>query len=320
MLNNFIKYFKKIYLPNNSTLIIALSGGSDSVALTHLLGLTKNIHTHNLVIAHINHNFRDAKEHEKDIDLVKEIASSYSLKLHIETISKDEYENSNIEATARLLRYNILNDIASQYENSYVVLAHTKDDQIETTYMRFLALSGYEGLAGIKERRDVFIRPLLNFSKANLESFLLENNFRWCLDITNNDPKYLRNLARQNLVKLNKIDAGFSKALLNLNSKMKEVEDSINFYIEEAWQFVWLEENAVVYSLDLIESYPALIQKKLLLKGCNLLGRGKLAKDYRLKDSMFNNLVYSKNNPIVFKNKLFTLHRQKRLLILSLTL
>ena len=190
-------------------LIVAVSGGADSVALLHLL---LEAEYRNLVVAHFNHRLR-GKASEGDAAFVEKLAKK--LQLPIETGAGDVRKlatkrKSSLETTARAVRYAFLAKTARKHRARTVVLAHHADDQVETCLFNFLRGSGIAGLCGMKpkSKRTVdgikleLFRPLLGTPKADLLGYLKERKIRFREDATNAVAEASRNKLRLKVLPL----------------------------------------------------------------------------------------------------------------------
>lgn len=200
----FIRHVKKNFPRiRGQRVLLAVSGGMDSMALLHLLldigpeqGITP-------IVAHIDHNLRS--DSRRDARFVDNFCQEHGLECFIEEIPKDLWKEKtgNREEVARNERYRILDKIAKRDRIRYVMTAHHRDDQVETVLMRILDRgSGLRGLAGISEvmvRNSVsYIRPLLPFPRKDIEVFM--QGKRWVDDVTNADISFRRNLFRHRVI------------------------------------------------------------------------------------------------------------------------
>lgn len=237
-----IKRFKKhieFRFPflKTSKLLIALSGGIDSVVLTHLchkLGL-------NIALAHCNFNLR-GNESDADESFVLELAENLDLEVFIQnfdtTLYAKEHKRS-IQMAARELRYNWFEELAEQLKFDYILTAHHADDNLETFLINFTRGTGLEGLTGIPEINGKFVRPLLPFSSIDIESFAKANHIKWRDDSSNKSVKYLRNKLRHEVVPILKeinpsLLQSFQSTLNHLNDTADIVEESTNAVLKRA--------------------------------------------------------------------------------------
>lgn len=199
MLERFKNHIQKkfSYLQHES-ILIALSGGLDSVVLTHLM------HKMNpdCTLAHCNFNLR-GKESDLDEAFAKELGNQ--LGLEVETTSfatqkKATEEKISIQMAARELRYQWFDQIAKRRKIKYILTAHHKDDVLETFLINLTRGTGLEGLTGIPEKNGAIIRPLLPFSKEELQKYAEENAITWREDQSNASNKYARNKIRHQII------------------------------------------------------------------------------------------------------------------------
>ncbi|MBP0905787.1 tRNA lysidine(34) synthetase TilS [Mariniflexile gromovii] len=231
MINNFQSHINsKLPFLKHSKLLLAISGGIDSVVLAHLchsMGL-------NMALAHCNFNLRGA-ESDTDEDFVLELAEDLDLEVFIESFDTKAYAKDHklsIQMAARQLRYNWFKTLADQLQFDYVLTAHHADDNLETFLINFTRGTGLEGLTGIPEVNDVFVRPLLPFSRADIEAYAKAHKLKWVEDRSNNSTKYLRNKLRHDVIPILKeinpsLLDGFQKTISHLQGSSDIVDDSI---------------------------------------------------------------------------------------------
>ena len=228
---------KRLGFLNQSKLLIAISGGIDSVVLTHLchkLGL-------NISLAHCNFNLR-GKESDADEGFVLELAENLELEVFVQRFDTELYAKDNkrsIQMAARELRYSWFSELAEQLKFDFILTAHHADDNLETFLINFTRGTGLEGLTGIPEVNDKFVRPLLSFSSKVIETYARTNNIKWRDDSSNKSVKYLRNKLRHEVVPiLKEINPGllqsFQTTLNNLNESSEIVEESIDVFLKKA--------------------------------------------------------------------------------------
>ncbi|WP_299063520.1 tRNA lysidine(34) synthetase TilS [uncultured Polaribacter sp.] len=213
-------------------LLIAISGGVDSVVLTHLLS-TLNF---NISLAHCNFNLR-GKESDLDETFVKELGK----KLNIETFTihfkTEEIAYKNKQSTqiaARELRYNWFQELIKAHNFEFVLTAHHADDNLETFLINLTRGTGLEGLTGIPEINGHIVRPLLKFSRVEIINFAKENSIVWRKDKSNASTKYVRNKIRHQIVPvLKEINPNLLETFANTSTYLKESQAIIEDKIEE---------------------------------------------------------------------------------------
>lgn len=188
------------------TVVVAVSGGADSVSL--LCGLHE-LRAENasgkLIVAHFNHRLRPAAD--DDARFVEQLAEQLDLICEV-GVAEEPVKVSGgdgVEAEARSARYAFLLQTAQKYGARFVATAHTADDQAETVLHRVLRGTGIAGLAGIPRVRALseavtLIRPLLEFTRADVVEYLAARRQSFCLDESNEDPSYTRNRIRHALL------------------------------------------------------------------------------------------------------------------------
>lgn len=170
--------------------LVALSGGVDSVVLLHLLNVTAESFGISLHAAHLDHAMR--AESAADAEWVEGLCKGWQIPVSV-VRAEAALEN---EADAREARYRFLYDTARAKECARIATAHHADDQIETVLFRMMRGTGTRGLAGIPIKRDRLIRPLLRFHKHELEAYARENGLNYREDATNRELHYTRNRIR----------------------------------------------------------------------------------------------------------------------------
>lgn len=198
--------------------LVAVSGGPDSVALVHLLHHLAPTLGIRLQIAHLNHGLR-GEEAEEDARFVQRLGESLGLAV---TVGKAELRSSaghgSLQEAARKARYRFLREVAERQGASRIAVGHHQDDQAETVLMRLLRGSGVEGLAGMAPVRQLVagsaitvIRPLLEVSRRELHGYLHRHHLPFRQDTSNLQPRYLRNRIRLELMPL--LEAGYNPRL-----------------------------------------------------------------------------------------------------------
>lgn len=191
--------------------LVAVSGGPDSVALLHILhGLKDELKLH-LEAAHLQHGIR-GDEAEEDARFVAQLAARLQLPFHLKEIELPKMKaaagKGNLEALARAERYRFFAEIARARKLDKVATAHTRDDQAETVLMWFLRGAGLTGLAGMAPVHQsvtaggtlTVVRPLLEISKSEIIRYLNDKQLEYRLDRSNQDPALLRNWLRLDLL------------------------------------------------------------------------------------------------------------------------
>ena len=178
----------------NPKILVAVSGGVDSVVLAHLVSNCG----YDFDMAHVNYKLRGT-DSDLDESLVSDLAHALRVNLHT-AIKPIKPGASGIQEKARNLRYTWFEALIAKHDYDVVLTAHHADDQLETLFMRLSRGSGLEGLGGIRAKNGFLIRPLLPFFKTELVAYAKANKLKWREDISNKSTKYLRNAIRHNLM------------------------------------------------------------------------------------------------------------------------
>jgi tRNA(Ile)-lysidine synthase len=241
--NRAIEEFWRKNCPQSCGVCVALSGGSDSVALFYLLaemagllGITK------LGIVHVNHALR-GKESNRDARFVRRIARLAGVSFHMKEIDKNSIPVNGIEEWARNQRYAFFKEVIKTHAYDFVATAHTANDQAETMLLRLMRGSGISGLIGIAPiREDGIIRPLLGIKKDSLRKWLGKENRSFCEDSTNADVAYTRNWVRHEIMPvLEKKEPALVQHLVNVADNASAV-NRILYPITNNW----IHNNVVV--------------------------------------------------------------------------
>jgi tRNA(Ile)-lysidine synthase len=198
-------------LRENDRVIVAVSGGADSLALLHILnGIDMEL---DLVAVYIDHQLRpEETPHEQKI--IKDSCLALKIPFKVSTVNVNELVaqgKHSPEEAARILRYRSLDGLRQECGAKVIAVGHTADDQVEEFFIRLIRGSSSKGLSGMRPKRDHIIRPLLFENKVLLTDFLSELGVPWCLDSSNLDRQFLRNRVRLDLLPL--LEEEFNPAL-----------------------------------------------------------------------------------------------------------
>lgn len=200
---------------------VAISGGLDSVTLASLfVGVDCS-----LSLVHCNFELREA-ESDQDEQFLKEFAGQHNLPLHIAHFNTKAYATTHklsIQMAARELRYTWFEELIAKNTLDYIATAHHADDAVETMFINLSRGTGLKGLLGIPAVNKKIVRPLLKFSRNQIESYAKKHDIKWREDSSNASDAYLRNQIRHHLIpQCNKISADFSAQILATQVHLKE--------------------------------------------------------------------------------------------------
>lgn len=198
---NSVKNFltKNIKDINKKTFAVAYSGGIDSQTALHIIYKLKKELGFNLIIIHINYNLR-GEESKKDELFARNIAKKYNLNIYIKEIKEGSYNKKNIQNEARKDRYNFFEELFSKNIFDYLIIAHNKDDFVETIIYRMIKGAGADIYNCLKKKNNYILRPILNFYRTDIENYAKENNLEYREDASNKKNKYARNKIRNLII------------------------------------------------------------------------------------------------------------------------
>ena len=227
-------------------LLLAVSGGIDSMVLMHLFQQLN----YDIAIAHCNFQLR-GNESDADELFVKSEAAKFSIPNYFIRFDTENYSKKNklsIQLAARKLRYDWFQELLLENQLDYLVTAHHLDDNVETFLINFIRGTGLEGLTGIPAHNGNIIRPLLPFSREEIETYAKANNIQWREDSSNASDKYFRNKLRHDIVPiLKELNTGFLDSFQNTLNHLQQVES----LVEDASKLVY--EKVVVVKENQLE-------------------------------------------------------------------
>ncbi|MGL5440258.1 MAG: tRNA lysidine(34) synthetase TilS [Filifactoraceae bacterium] len=189
-------------LEEGDSVLVALSGGPDSVCLIRLLADLRERYSLKIYSFHLNHQIRGVDAHKDALYALKLSESMgipcFTLSLDVPELSKSK--KTTVEEEARNQRYIAMNKIADKLNIKKIAVAHNLDDQSETVVMRLIRGTGLNGLKGMEYKRDRIIRPLMDADKKSILKYCEENKINPCVDKTNLEDEYTRNKIRLKLI------------------------------------------------------------------------------------------------------------------------
>lgn len=274
----------KNYINENEPVVIALSGGVDSMVLFNIM---HSFHS-NIIIAHVNHNKRDASFNE--YEELKEMAKHKNVLF--EGITLDDL-NGNFQEEARNKRFEFFLNIAKKHHASKVLLAHHADDQIETILMRLTRGSSFTGYAGIKETRVIdgisILRPLLDIDKSHILNYAKEHNVSYFEDSTNIEDDYTRNRFRHYVVpELRKENATLTQKTAQYSDYLSMADE---FILDQRDVFLQSHFNGEAVSLEDFRVLHTILQIKVLKYIINLKSHDSVEVSYQQYHDMISLLL-----------------------------
>ena len=221
-------------LKNDDCIIVATSGGPDSMCLLHLLCELKDKLSLKLIVAHVNHKLRS--ESEEEAAFVREVCLENNLIYEYMEIL--EYNDDNLENDARIKRYEFFDKLVKKYHAKYLMTAHHGDDLMETILMRLTRGSSLKGYSGfrkeLKEENYTIVRPLITETKKDIEEYMDDHHYKYYIDQSNFSEKYTRNRYRMHVLPfLKKEDPKVHHKFLKFSEELMEANTFIEGYVKE---------------------------------------------------------------------------------------
>jgi len=278
-----IRHYKLI--PTEATIVVAVSGGADSITLLHGLMQLQDELLCELHAATFNHGLRAAAV--GDVAYVQQFAQQVGVPLtigHTDVRALAQRQGSGIEAAARRARYEFLASVAEQHRATIIATAHHADDQSETILMHILRGSGVQGLQGMRFASTVpdhpalkLVRPLLAVRRSEIEAYCHAHHLQPRIDASNNDLSFLRNKVRHAILpQLRQVNPQVDTALNRLADIVRTEQDFVQayfdkvirghiqrregrFYLRIAEYKQWhpaMQQRAIMYAAQQLDSEP----------------------------------------------------------------
>ena len=259
MKNKILETIKKYnMIENGGKVVLAVSGGPDSICMLDILKDIKNDEkidmNFEIVVAHVNHMIR--KEAEEDEKYVKKYCEENQIEFYSKSIDVQKMANNNkigLEEAGRKARYDFFDEISEKTNAQKIAIAHNKNDKVETVLMHILRGSGINGLKGIEPKREKYIRPLIECERNEIEEYCNEKNLQPRIDKTNFENEYTRNKVRNLLIPY--IQKEFNPNLIQtidrLSNLVAEEEDYMDKQVQKIYEEILINENEKEIQLDL---------------------------------------------------------------------
>lgn len=252
---------------HNQTIIIGLSGGPDSVFLTHLSVSLKPLYNLTLVAAHLDHGWR--AESAGDVLFCKNLSE----KLGIPFVSQQlaslplslKYNGSKEEIGRKARRY-FLEQVATDYNAHAIALGHHAHDQQETFFIRLVRGASLTGLTGMKPQEKQYIRPLLTTNKQAIIAYLEQENIPFIIDASNDQDIYLRNRIRKSVLPaLQACDDRFDANFMNTLQRIQEAEAFLEQYVATIFsELAQQDQKLTVQYQQIFDQHPTISYRLIL--------------------------------------------------------
>lgn len=286
---------KEISLKEKDTIVVAVSGGPDSMALLHMLYQFQKKYPFTLVCAHVNHSKR--KESEDEAIFVKK----YCEERHIlfEYLKIEDWGNKNFHDEAHHRRYEFFETVVKKYHASYLFTAHHGDDLMETILMRLTrgsTMHGYHAFSPLEKRKEyTLVRPLLHQSKEDLLAYVQKHQIPYVIDQTNMKDTYTRNRYRKVVLPfLKKENPNVIEKFNEFSSLLEEYELYVQKQVHEIYENI--VHDCYIKVLE-YQNQTSLIRKKILEQWLlDIYGEEVSALNQRHIDAIDNLLCSTKSN------------------------
>lgn len=253
-------FFDTEIIEDNDILLVALSGGMDSMCLIDAFYKLQSEVNYNLMAIHVHHGIR-GKEADRDLEFVEDYCKSMGIKLIEEKVDAVMYAkkmNLTIEEAARILRYDCLKknwekiSKKNSKSNVYILVAHHEKDQAETVIHNMLRGTGIKGITGMRMQNGNILRPLLEIKKSEIEKYVDTYDVPYVNDSTNDDIRYTRNFIRKEILdRFDEINSAASTHIAELSRQAKEISDYIESESRKAYKKIVVKEDDKIIVLNL---------------------------------------------------------------------
>lgn len=308
MLQKFITYYQNNLFEKTDNVLLAVSGGVDSMVMLHLF----NSNNLNFGVAHCNFNLR-AEESDADEELVKTVCKKLNIPFYSVAFNTQNYAQEkgiSIQMAARELRYDWFQEIAEKNDYQFIATAHHKNDIAETLLINIAKGTGLNGLHGIAFKRNNIIRPLLNFSREEIEEFASTQNIEFRTDSSNHEIKYTRNKIRHQVIpELEKVNPKAVDAMVTLTHRIQSLETILEKEFKRAWEkCAVVDKNLIKIKIDELNRLDELPTYLFYF-----------LKKYDFNESDVNDILHSLNehSGLVFYSKTHQLVKDRAYLLLT---
>ncbi len=252
-------------------LLIALSGGPDSVFALYFFKKYERRFKSEIFAAHVNHQLRGA-EADEDEKFCKRLCDNLGIKFFSDKVDVKNYAKSNklsLEEAARVLRYSYLMEVADNSGSNKIITAHNMNDNAETVLLNLFKGTGIAGVSGIPIKRHNIIRPLLNLCKDDILNYLNKKNIQYRIDSTNLENDFSRNFIRNEIIPLikDRINPSLEETLFKSSRVFKSNFQILDKYIKQILdEFVDFNKGQLKINLSLIKQFDKEILNEVFKK------------------------------------------------------
>ncbi len=278
-----IRHFSKTLrekglLEPGQSVLVAVSGGADSMCLLHLFSLIRKEWDLDLRVAHFEHGLR-GEESRKDACFVEERCRQMGLEFHMgvgDVKALSRQKGMSVQEAARILRYRFFDEIMEEYGIDRLATGHTSNDQAEEVLLRLIRGADLAGLGGIPWRRGSVIRPLLDVTRKQILEHLKAFNVDFVEDSSNQSTVYVRNRIRKVLIPLieEEFNPAINETLTKTAERLSEEREALSQVAEKGFSsaLVRREEDELVFEIKKLELFPAAIRRWIFRQAVIELG------------------------------------------------
>ena len=310
-----IKKYKLI--ESGDQVLIAVSGGPDSMCLLDILNKLKEKLNVEIAVAHVNHGLRE--EANEETEYIKNYCDKYNIKIYVKYADVTELAKKDkigLEEEGRKVRYSFFEEVLAKMGFNKIAIAHNMNDKAETVIMNIIRGSGSIGLKGIEPIRDnKYIRPLIETQRQDIESYCEKNKLNPRFDKSNDDNTYTRNKVRNILIPFIKkeFNPNIIKSINNLSEIIAEEQNYLEKIVNNIYSNIVVEEarDRIVFDLKEFNKQEIVIKKRLLfLAITKIFGSSKNIEKIHMEDliklcerNIGNKYLTPNKNLKVFVNK-----------------
>lgn len=271
MYHKVLRYMQEhnMVLPGGK-IVAGVSGGADSMVLLHILHQYCRQNNVELTAAHLNHSLRE--EASQDEELVRRTCQLWNIPFYSQTADVAQIAfltGKTLEEAGRDCRYQFFNELAEQLGAERIATAHHQNDQAESVLLHLLRGSGIRGLQGMKPVNGRLIRPLLCVTRPDIEDYAQEYQLPFCQDLSNNDPTFMRNRIRLELIPY--LEKAFNPRIVEGLNRLafiaREENQSLEDITEQCWPLLAAKSGEMIeVDAEKLSQHPPALQSRLILR------------------------------------------------------